>query len=117
MEVRTITQVKLYKLHLNRVTDVCESTTLVAVSPEYDHLISWYRQQFAPEIYEDHNIYPGRVFRLRFLPESPIKMFNPCYEESLTPDNLDYFNHGVETEWVREEILPFLRNREFTWID
>lgn len=115
METRQITQVKLYKLHLNRVTDVIESTTLVAVSPYYDHLIEWYKSQFAPKMYEDCTIYPGRVFRLSFLAESTLKMFNPC--SNLDPDHLDNYNHGVETEWVREEILPQLRNREFVWID
>lgn len=113
METRT--HVKLYKLQLNRVTDRCESTTLVAVSPYYDHLIEWYNRQHAPKMYQDDTIYPGRTFTLTFLPDSPIKMFNPC--NSLVPDTLNLYYQGVATEWVSEETLPQLRNREFVWID
>lgn len=106
METTTITQVKLYVLVLNTF-GAAESGEVVAVSDDYQRLVSWYRDQFADEPYREDG------WHKTFKKGSPIEYNNPCATTAL---NETYpFGHGIHDEWVELGELDRIRN-QFNWI-
>lgn len=96
MEARIIKELRVYKLILNHMSDKAEACSLVAVSEDYDKLVEWYREQFAPEQGRDESGW-WRTFRK----DSPLFWMNPCNTVELNPN--DIFHHGIYDEWVRED--------------
>lgn len=96
METRTITQIRIYKLILNLMTDCAESGRIAAISDDYDKLVAWYKEQFAPETYRDDR------WNKTFKQGSPLEFFNPA--SSIELNDLDFFKHGIEDEWVEDNV-------------
>lgn len=97
MEARSITQVRIYKLILNHMGDRCESATIVAISGDYNRLVSWYEEQKLPEPYRDEN-----GWYRTFADGSPLHWFNPA--DSLELNCPDHWGHGITDEWVNEDV-------------
>ena len=97
------TEVLVYKLILNPMTDRAESRSLVAVSTDYEKLVQWYSSQKATEPYRDGQWY--KVFKQG----SPLEWFNPVF--SLELNNLALFGHGIADEWVDERIFEEVSRR------
>ena len=102
MEARTITQVRIYKLILNHMADRCESVTIVAISGDYNRLVSWYEEQKLPMPYRD-----GDGWYRTFKDESPLHWFNPA--DSLELNCPNHWGHGITDEWVNEDVWYNIR--------
>lgn len=101
METRTITQVRLYKLILNRMTAPdYEIGETVAVSTEYDKLVEWYKSQIAPEPWRD-----GRWGKT-FAKGTPLEWFNPVVNLGLNDYNPYLF--GIKDEWVHMDTYLYI---------
>ena len=96
METRQITQLRVYKLIMNHVSDRAEDGTITAISTDYDKLVAWYHSQLAPEKWRD-----GRFLKT-FAEGSPLEWFNPV--TSLELNELGTFGHGIADEWIRETV-------------
>ena len=102
MEKRTITQVKLHKLVLNRMTMAnIESSTIAAVSYNEQTLIDWAESQKAPEPWRDGQW--GKEYKKG----SPLEWFNP--PSNYLPE-LSSWGHGLQHQWAEQkEIDAFLK--------
>lgn len=118
-ETRNITQVKIFKLILNPMMSNTENGTMVAVAYEKNKLIEWYNQQIAEEAYYTigDNYFPakgdfpanevvGHKYHKVFKQHGPLEWYNPADLESL-----DHYGHGIQSEWVNEEIFENFVNR------
>lgn len=111
MEARSVNQVRIYKLILNHIADRAESATIVAISGNYDRLVSWYMEQKAPTPYRDD----GGWYRT-FADESPLHWFNPA--DSLELNCPNHWGHGITDEWVNEDVWHnVLASGRFTVIE
>jgi hypothetical protein len=103
METRQVTQVRLFKLLLNHMTDRAESISLAAVAYSKDSLLEWEKEQRAAEGYRDEHGY-HKVYKQG----STLEWFNPCRN----PDfEFVKFGGGVSDQWVDEDAVPDLKNR------
>lgn len=97
MEARSVTQVRIYKLILNPMAGRCEAGEIVAISGDYNRLVSWYEEQKLPTPYRDD----GGWYRT-FAEGSPLHWYNPA--DSLELNYPDYFGHGITDEWINEDV-------------
>lgn len=97
METRTITQVKVYVLSMNPVTDRAERNDNVAIATEREKLIDWYKQQFAEEVWQDDR------FRKSFKKGSPLEWYNKLDDAELTGEH-SLFGHGIHEMWINEDV-------------
>ena len=97
MEIRQITQVKIYILVLNNMYDRCEDGNIVAISSEYENLIKYYNDNLLTDPIRDNEGY------LHSFKEGGLYFYNPCY--SLEVGSVDSFGHGIHFEWCTEDIL------------
>lgn len=97
METRTITQVRIYKLILNHMGDRCESATIVAISGDYNRLVSWYEEQKLLKPYRDEE-----GWYRTFADGSPLHWFNPA--DTLELNCPDRWGHGISDEWVYADV-------------
>ena len=95
MESRTITQVKIYKLIMNRVTHRVEDCSIVAISGERENLVNWYKSQLAEQPWIDSLSY-YKVFK----EGSDLEWFNP-----VDLDSVDHWGFGIQEEWVNEDVF------------
>ena len=95
-EARNVTELRLYKLILNPMTDRAEAGQIVAISGDYDKLVQWYHSQLASEPYRD-----GQWYKV-FTKGSPLEWFNPA--GTLELNNPGLFGHGIRDEWVAESV-------------
>lgn len=109
MQTRRIIEVLVFILHLNPVTDRCESTRIVAVSDDRNKLIDWYKSQRAEKPYRDDDGYL-KVFRKG----SSLEMFNPIKEDEFEGRNI--FGHGIEMAWVQLDAIGQLQTNHH-WVD
>ena len=102
METRTVEEVRIYVLILNTF-GAAEEGTVVAVSDNYNKLVSWYRDQFNPggKYNEDGWV---KTFRKGSL----IEYNNPC--SSLELNDTHPFGHGIHDEWISLEEFYSLGN-------
>ena len=96
MEIRQITEVKIYVLVLNNMYGSCEDGSIVAISLEYENLIKYYNDNLLTEPIRDNEGY------LHFF-KGDLYFYNPCY--SLEIGSVDSFGHGIHFEWCIEDIL------------
>lgn len=97
MEARTITQVRIYKLILNHMGDRCEGATIVAISGDYNRLVSWYQEQKLPQPYRDEE-----GWYRTFADGSPLHWYNPS--DTLELNCPDHWGHGITDEWVNVDV-------------
>ncbi len=113
METREIhrTEAKVYKLIMNSIFGRCEDANIVAISFDYDALIRWYRSQKCEPYYTKGTNSWGdeKNFYKVFTQGSPLENYNPI--NSLVPDETNYYNQGISTEWIDTEIIPSLCGR------
>lgn len=95
METRQITQVKVWKLCLNPMTDRTEASHLVAWSIEEGAIEVWYKSQLVPTYKDDHWV-------KNFKQGSPLEWYNPANIVT----ELDHYGQGLSWEWVEESIVP-----------
>jgi hypothetical protein len=100
METRTITQVKIYYLIMNPVTDRAESGVINVMSLEKDRLVSFYNNEFV-EPYKDDRFH--KVFRQGGLLE--------WYNRLSSLEGLDHFGHGLKEEWIDLDDLENIKNQ------
>ena len=107
METRTIREVReevrVYVLLLNTF-GAAEACSLVAVSDDYNKLVSWYKDQFNPE-----GTYREDGFLKTFRKGSLIEYNNPC--SSLELNDTHPFGHGIHDEWIPLEQFYSLGDR------
>lgn len=106
METRTITQVRLHVLVLNTF-GAAEEGEIVAVSDDYNRLVSWYNDQFAQEGYREDGWYKT------FKKGSPIEYNNPCANTDLNKTRP--FGHGIRDEWVKVDAVDRIRE-SYLWV-
>lgn len=97
MEIRQITQVKIYVLVLNNMYGRCEEGDIVAISPEYENLIKYYNDNLLTVPIRDDEGY------LHSFKEGDLYFYNHC--DSLEVEYNDLFGHGIHFEWCTEDIL------------
>ena len=102
MEARSITQVRIYRLILNPMAGRCEDGTIVAISGDYNRLVSWYEEQKAPEPYRDAD-----GWYRTFTEGSPLHWYNPA--NTLDLNCPDHWVHGITDEWVNEDVWMNIR--------
>jgi hypothetical protein len=96
METRTVTQVKIYKLVLNRMTSAkIEYGDIVLLSDDKERLISYYESQKC-EPYRDAN------WSKSFKQGSPLEWYNPVYN---IPTIDECFGHGIYEQWIDIDIF------------
>ena len=111
MEIRTITQVRIYKLVLNHMGDRCEGASIVAISGDYDNLVGWYEAQKLPTPFRDEE-----GWYRTFAEGSPLHWYNPA--DPLVLNCTDCWNHGISDEWVNEDVWDEIcRSGRFLIID
>ena len=93
-EMRTTVEIRIYKLILNPMRGRAEDSRIVAISDDYDKLVAWYHEQFAPEMWRDDHWWK------RFKAGSPLEWYNDCSTTEL--NNCYPFGHGIQDEWVRD---------------
>ena len=104
-EVRTQEQVKIWKLNLNPMTANTERSNLVALAYSKESMVTWLKEQMAPEPYTDGNWF--RVFKK----ESSLENYNlpgifsstDKFDESKLYNNP--YGHGISSEWTTEEFI------------
>ena len=101
METRTSAEARIYVLVLNTF-GAAEEGEIVAVSDDYNRLVSWYNDQFAQEGYREDGWYKT------FKKGSPIEYNNPCHTTALTETRP--FGHGIHDVWVKFDDLDGIRN-------
>lgn len=94
IQKRVVTEVLIFKLVLNPITDRTESARLVAWSDEKQKLVDWYNS-LKVEPYRDNNWYKT------FLSGSPLEWYNGLIDL----ESISYLGHGIHEEWVEESIL------------
>ena len=97
MEERIVKQVRIYKLILNPMVCAYEAGEIVALSGDYNRLVSWYEEQKLYEPYRDDS-----GWYRTFAKESPLHWFNPA--DNLELNCTDHFGHGISDEWVNEDV-------------
>lgn len=108
-EMRTVTQVRMYLLILNPMTDRAEAKRIVAVSDDYVRLVNWYTAQFAYGTWKDDTWWKT------FKQGSPIEWYNPC--GSLELNDIYPFGHGIKDEWIKEDRYhEILHSGEFLFV-
>ncbi len=96
METRTINQVKIYKLVLNRMTSSkIEHSEIAILAYSKERLIE-FMKEMKVEMYHD-----GRWSKT-FKQGGLLEWFNDYGFES-DPDQLDSWGHGIHQEWVNME--------------
>ncbi len=102
MEVRTVRQIKVYKLQLNPVTGSAEDFRVAAVSTDYDKLVEWYRnlevEPYQDKDPDDMHCY-CKYFWKHFRKCSSLEYYNPL-STTATPVNS---NCGIFAEWINED--------------
>ncbi len=93
MEQRVITQVKIYYLVMNPMTDRTEASKIVVMSEDRDRLIRYYTDNLVP-YYNDGNW--SKTFRK----DTPLEWYNPL--GSLEENKVNHWGHGLKSEWVDE---------------
>lgn len=106
METRTGAEAQIYVLVLNTF-GAAEEGEIVAVSDDYNRLVSWYNDQFAQEGYREDGWYKT------FKKGSFIEYNNPCHTTALNETRP--FGHGIHDEWVKFDDLDGIRNH-FNWV-
>lgn len=106
METRTSTQVRIYVLVLNTF-GAAEEGEIVAISDDYNRLVSWYNDQFAQEGYREDGWYKT------FKKGSPIEYNNPCATTALNETRP--FGHGIHDAWVDLDEL-YLIKAIYYWV-
>ena len=106
METRTSAEARIYVLVLNTF-GAAEEGEIVAVSDDYNRLVSWYNDQFAQEGYSEDGWYKT------FKKGSPIEYNNPCATTALNETRP--FGHGIHDAWVKFDDLDGIRNH-FNWV-
>lgn len=104
---RTVTDVQLFVLYLNKVIDHIEDMTAVAISTDYDKLVSWYNEQKAPEKYrdeEDHvrNMIGNPIYKT-FKRGSLLEYYNPCPTTTLIEGRPTQYYGGICSQWFPED--------------
>lgn len=102
MEIRTVTEVRIYILTLNEMHSRAEYGEHVAISTEYNNLVNYYNANLLEEGFRDEDGY------LHSFKEGPLFNFNPCM--SLELNNLDIFGFGIQDKWINQDILGNLNN-------
>lgn len=105
MQTREVTQILIFKLILNPMTDRTEAIRVVAISTSREKLLKWYKENKV-ESYKDDNWYKF------FKKGSKLEWFNPMHDEQ----NGEYYDSGVSQsgiaeEWVNEYSLDIARER------
>lgn len=115
MEMRTVQQVRVYKLVMNSVFDRAEMLRLCAVSTNYDELVEWYKEQRAPEPYRSEH--EPNILK-HFQEGSPLEYFNPIGAFEVNAQTT--FGYGIRDEWDNIEdfnnIIDDIRNRNLCHI-
>lgn len=93
METKNITVVRIYKLILNPMYELLERKQIVAISTDYNRLVSWYRSQLA-----DDHCYMDNGYNKVFKKGSPLELFNRA--GSLNLNDGGSFGHGIFDEWI-----------------
>lgn len=99
IEVRHITQVRTFKLILNRMTERTESGELAAVAFDRQSLIDWEHSQ--------RGTWTDGRWHKTYAAGSVLEWFNPC--RSFDP-NENTFGHGIYDEWVDADFAKNLAN-------
>ena len=97
MEIRTINQVRIYKLILNPMIGCCEEGRIAAISCDYGKLVCWYEGQKLPTPFRD-----VEGWHRSFTEGSPLYWYNPAFTVVL--NCTDDFGHGISDEWVNEDV-------------
>lgn len=103
METRTTQEVRIYVLVLNTFV-AAEAGEIVAVSDDYNKLVSWYKDQFNRE-----GKYREDGWLKTFRKGSLIEYNNPC--SSIELNNTSLFGHGIHDEWIPVEMFYSLSGR------
>ena len=103
MEIRTIEEVRIYVLILNTF-GAAEEGEVVAISNDYNKLVSWYKDQFNPE-----GEYRENGWTKTFRKGSLIEYNNPC--RSIELNDTYPYGHGIHDEWIPIEQFYSLGNR------
>lgn len=103
MEARSVTQVRIYKLILNPMAGRCEDGAIVALSGNYNRLVSWYEEQKAPQPYRDDD-----GWYRTFAEDSPLHWYNPA--DTLELNHPDHWGHGITDVWVEVDIWDAYRS-------
>lgn len=104
MEVRTITQCRIYVLVLNTFGR-CEDGAIAAISDDYNKLVNFYNSQLLKEGFRDeggwyHSFCEGALYS-----------FNPC--NSLTLNDCEWYGHGIHDDWIPITELENLKHSYF----
>ena len=97
METRTIEQVKIYKLILNRMTGRFEDTSMVAIAYDEEKLKDFYDEELV-ERYKDENW--SKTFRKG----GPLEWNNPLEWSSYS---------GIYEEWTTQDQIENFMNNSF----
>ena len=103
MEIRTVEEVRIYVLVLNTFGSA-EDGKIVAISDDYNKLVSWYKDQFNRE-----GKYREDGWVKTFKKGSLIEYNNPC--SSIELNNTSFFGYGIHDEWISLEQFYSLENR------
>ena len=103
MKTRTVEEVRIYVLVLNTFGKA-ESGEIVAISDDYEKLVSWYKDQFNLE-----GTYREGDLLKTFKKGSLIEYNNPC--RSIQLNDTYPFGHGIHDEWISLEQFYSLGNR------
>ena len=92
MEQRVITQIKVYYLVMNSMTERTESANIALMSDDKEKLINYYTNNL--EYYQDGN------WSKSFKKGSFLEWYNPLW--NLEENNPSIFGHGLKSDWVDE---------------
>ncbi len=101
MQMRQVSEVLIYSLHMNKMTfPKIEMTEIVVVATDLDALKKYVEEQKAPEYWRDGQ------WGKKFKKDSPLEWYNlPGSLDKMSP-----YNDGVNQEWVRlHKIQEFLQ--------
>lgn len=106
MEIRNISQVKVYLLQLNSIFDRCEDTSIVAVSFDVDKLVNWYMDQLCDKYQVNIG---GRTYTLSFQAGSVLEHFNPCTSAVLNKTSV-WPGCGISSVWINSSEIDQLEH-------
>ena len=107
-EYREVPEIRIFKLILNSIFDNCECATIVAISDDYDRLVSFYNEHKVAQYPDKPFGENGYTYRKNFRKGSPLENYNQPF--SLEVNQCDHYGHGIQDEWVRLHVWEHIQH-------
>lgn len=119
MITRTVEKTLIFSIYLNSVTARIQELNRVAISTDYEALVSWYNEQMTDKPAHDNedkvrNMIGGAIFK-HFKKGSPLEYYNPYHSSEImeSASRIPMYG-GVVEQWFRSDVTQQLLDGAIT---